>query len=312
VNILVLGGTGFLGSQIVKKLSGDNSVCVFSPSASSYDFPNHIITVDGSIENTNSLKTQIAWANIIFHFVSTTNPKTSMAYHQYDLSSNLSPLVGVLELMKSYPDKKIIFCSSGGTVYGNKKVNSISETCEKKPSTSYGLVKSLMEEYIEYFHRIFGINYLILRPANVYGLNLRSLGNQGIISTLLYNTILKKPSTFWADLNNTRDYIHIDDFTEAVMGLLNYSAFGIYNIGSGSGTSLKQIIDAVQVTCETEVKFHMAEKLIKDESYNVLDIDKIKSLTGWRPVIGIEQGVNMVYNQMKLQLENCQISLDNG
>jgi UDP-glucose 4-epimerase len=308
VNILVLGGTGFLGSQIAKELSNDNEVCVFSPSASSYGFENTIMTVDGFIENTHTLKTHVAWANIIFHFVSTTNPKTSMADHQYDLSSNLSPLVGILELMKSFPDKKIIFCSSGGAVYGNKKVNSISETCEKKPSTSYGLVKSLMEEYIEYFHRTFGIDYLILRPANVYGLNLRSLGNQGIISTLLYNTILKKPSTFWVDLNNIRDYIHINDFTEAVKALLDYSAFGIYNIGSGSGTSLKQIIDAVQVTCETEVKIQMAEKLINDESYNVLDIDKIKSLTGWRPVTGIEKGVDMVYNQMKLQLQKCQIT----
>jgi len=124
----------------------------------------------------------------------------------------------------------------------------------------------------------------------------------------LYNTILKKPSTFWVDLNNIRDYIHINDFTEAVKALLDYSAFGIYNIGSGSGTSLKQIIDAVQVTCETEVKIQMAEKLINDESYNVLDIDKLKSLTGWRPVTGIEKGVDMVYNQMKLQLQKCQIT----
>jgi UDP-glucose 4-epimerase len=149
---------------------------------------------------------------------------------------------------------------------------------------------------------------LILRPANVYGLNLRSLGNQGIISTLLHNTLLKKPSTFWVDLTNIRDYIHVDDFTQAVKLLLDHSAFGIFNIGSGIGTSLNQIIDAVQVTCETEVKFHMAEKLIRDESYNVLNIDKIKSLTGWRQAIGIEQGVNMVYDQMKLQLQKCQIT----
>lgn len=312
MNILVLGGTGFLGSHIINQLSRDNTICVYSPSASNYGFETNIITVDGFIDNTNALKTHIAWANIIFHFVSTTNPKTSMSDHQYDLTSNLSPLIGILELMKFFPNKKIIFCSSGGAVYGKNKFNAISESFEKNPSTSYGLVKSLMEEYIEYFHRMFGLDYLILRPSNVYGLNLRSLGIQGIISTLLHNTLLQKISTFWVDLNNIRDYIHIDDFTQAVKSLLDYSAFGIYNIGSGSGTSLKQIIDAVQVTCETEVKYQMSENLLRDESYNVLDIDKIKTLTEWRPVIRIEQGVNRVYSQMKLKLENCQIPLENG
>jgi UDP-glucose 4-epimerase len=101
-------------------------------------------------------------------------------------------------------------------------------------------------------------------------------------------------------MNNIRDYIHITDFTQAVKSLLDSSAFGIYNIGSGFGTSLRQIIDAVQNTCQREVMIQIAETLIKDEEYNVLDITKIKSLTGWCPVVGIDEGIQTVYNQMNL------------
>jgi UDP-glucose 4-epimerase len=299
-NILVLGGSGFLGSHITNKLSKDSSVCVYSPSATRFGFDKCIMTVDAYIENENELKKHISWADIIFHFVSTTNPKTSLADHQYDLKSNLLPFVGFLELMRSFPEKKIVFCSSGGAVYGKNNGNTLIESNDKNPSTSYGLVKSLMEEYIVYFNRTFGLDYLILRPSNVYGFNTNSLGNQGIISTLVHNTIFGNPSTIWVDMNNIRDYIHITDFTQAVKSLLDSSAFGIYNIGSGFGTSLRQIIDAVQNTCQREVMIQIAETLIKDEEYNVLDITKIKSLTGWCPVVGIDEGIQTVYNQMNL------------
>jgi len=297
-NILVLGGSGFLGSHITINLSNDNSVCVYSPSATRFGFDKHIMTVDATIEDENQLKKHIIWADIIFHFISTTNPKTSLSDHQYDLKSNLLPFVGFLELMRSFPEKKIVFCSSGGAVYGKNNGNTLNENSDKKPSTSYGLVKSLMEEYIEYFNRTFGLDYLILRPSNVYGFNTHSLGTQGIISTLVHNTIFDKPSTFWVDLNNIRDYIHITDFIQAVKLLLDSSAFGIYNIGSGYGTSLMQIIDAVQNTCQREVKIKIAERLIKDESHNVLDITKIHSRTGWQPIVGIDEGIKTVFNQM--------------
>jgi UDP-glucose 4-epimerase len=299
-NILVLGGSGFLGSHITNNLSTDNVVCVYSPSATRFGFDKRIMTVDATIENENELKKHISWADIIFHFVSTTNPKTSLADHQYDLKSNLLPFVGFLELMRSFPEKKIVFCSSGGAVYGKNDGNTLIESNDKNPSTSYGLVKSLMEEYIVYFNRTFGLDYLILRPSNVYGFNTNSLGNQGIISTLVHNTIFGNPSTIWVDLNNIRDYIHITDFSQAVKSLLDSSAFGIYNIGSGFGTSLRQIIDAVQNTCQREVMIQIAETLIKDEEYNVLDITKIKSLTGWCPIVGIDEGIQTVYNQMNL------------
>ena len=107
-----------------------------------------------------------------------------------------------------------------------------------------------------------------------------------------------KPPTFWVDLNNILYYIHITDFIQAVKSLLDSSAFGIYNIGSVFGTSLRQIIDSVQNTCQREEKIQIDEKLIKEESDNILDITKIHSRTGWQPIIGIDEGIKTVFNQM--------------
>lgn len=302
MNILVLGGTGFLGSHLAEQMAALHAVRVYAPSALRFKFNANIEAIAGLIADTGELKKQVEWADLIFHFVSTTNPKTSLNDHQHDLSSNLLPVVQLLDMMRLFRNKKIIFCSSGGAVYGHSHGKLLSEKDEKKPSTSYGLVKSTIEEYIEYYHRSFGIEYLILRPANVYGLKTRSVGEQGIISTLIYNAIFNKPSAFWVDLNNIRDYIFIDDFIEAVATLVEQSACGIYNIGSGCGNSLSQIIEAVQYNCDTELQITTAGTLIKDEAFNVLDISKIKSGTGWSPKTGIDEGISYVYDQMRLFL----------
>jgi UDP-glucose 4-epimerase len=302
MNILIIGGTGFLGLNLAKKLIKNNNVVIYSPTADNINLDLNIQKVNASITDIDILCSCVEKANVILHFVSTTTPFSSFNNYEYDLSTNVLPLIKLLDVLKSYKDKKFIYCSSGGAVYGSSMNLHFSETDVKRPITSYGLVKSIMEEYIEFYARKYGLNYLILRPSNVYGLKTSAIGKQGIISTLIYNSILNQQTTIWSSPNNIRDYIYIDDFVDATSKLLTSASNGIYNVGSGIGFSLSNLIELVEIELNTKLSILYTETLISDESVNILDISKISHETGWLPNVDLIKGIGLLHNQMKNQL----------
>lgn len=297
--ILILGGSGFIGRALALLLNQkEYEVRVFSPSATRYGWPNKIVAVNGYIEDRGVLEKQVEWADIIIHAVSTTNPKTSLSDPLHDLSSNLIPFVQLLELLKK-TDKKIVYCSSGGGVYGKPMENPIKESHLRHPSTSYGLVKSFMEDYILYYNRNFEVSYLIVRPANIYGPKIRSIGEQGIISTLLYKAIKEEQTIIWSNPENIRDYLFIEDFANGLLCLIENQAEGIFNMGSGKGVSLKEIIEVVQSLLVKPLNISFQEITIKDESISVLSNQKIYETTGWRPIISLEEGISITNKNIK-------------
>jgi UDP-glucose 4-epimerase len=290
-NILIIGGSGFVGRALSLYISKKGHlVRVLSPSASSYEWPSGIMPINGFIADKDIIEEQVEWASIIIHVASTTNPMSSMTNPLYDVSSNLFPFVQLLELLKD-KNKKIIYCSSGGAVYGKPTQNPIEESHYKLPSTSYGLVKSIMEDYILYYNRNFSLPYLIVRPANIYGPKLRSLGEQGIISTLLYNTIKKEATVIWSNPENIRDYLYIDDFISGFFSLINNETEGIFNLGSGMGTSINQIINEVELILDLPAKIIIKNTTVKDEPVNVLSNEKIYKTVAWKPMVSLSEGI---------------------
>jgi UDP-glucose 4-epimerase len=304
-NVLILGGSGFIGRAVALLLAKNNyHVRVLSPSASRYVWENNIEAISGHIEDKGLMQQQTEWADLIVHAISTTNPKTSESDPLYDLNSNLTPLVQILEMIKNKPSKKIVFFSSGGGVYGKPLQQPIQETHPKNPSTSYGLVKSLMEEYIIHYHRNFGLPYLILRPSNPYGPKTRSIGEQGIISTLIYKSLHGQETQIWANPNNVRDYIFIDDCASASHQLIESNAEGIFNISSGMGFSLNDIISIVQSLFEEKLPLTFSANSVKDEPINILDNSKIMEATGWKPQTDMKEGVLMTYQFLKNHIKS--------
>ena len=302
--ILILGGTGFIGQKLARLLNSKGyRVRVFSPSASMILWDNGIESVDGFIENEKILQDQVEWADVIVHAISSTDPKSSLNNPVFDLTSNLTPLVNLLEILKDKKNKSIFFCSSGGAVYGKPKNIPIKEDHPKTPSTSYGLVKSLMEEYILHYNRNYNIPFVIIRPSNLYGPKIKSIGKQGIISTLIYNTLQDRETEIWSNLLNVRDYIFIDDCVDAIFHLINNSSEGIFNIGTSQGYTLKEVIEIVTLQIGIIPKILTTKNLVIDEAKNILDNTNILQTTDWKPKISLEEGIDITIKYIKSNLK---------
>ena len=150
--------------------------------------------------------------DVIIHLISTTVPSTSNENIIYDIHSNLVNTIKLLNMMRQYQIKNIVFPSSGGTIYGiSKKMHK--ETDPAKPICSYGVIKMTIEKYLYLYKYLYGINYLILRLSNPYGKYHKS-SLQGLINVVLENILKGETIEIWGDGSVVRDYIHIEDISK--------------------------------------------------------------------------------------------------
>jgi|GEM_PF-469530 len=298
MKILITGGTGFIGMDLINLLYKHQfEIKVFSRSANSKLWPPGIMGYSGSISDFEKLKELIDWSDIILHLSCSTNPKLSKLDPEFEIINNLIPSVKIIDYLKKYSQKKIIFISSGGTVYGDYYKNSIREDTQKIPTSPYGITKSTIEDYIQYYHRHYNLQFLIIRISNVYGPKKSSINSQGIISTLIINAINNNETNIWGNLENVRDYIYINDCVKGIMELIKINAKGIFNLGSGKGYPLSQVIKIIQNHFEHSIRIQYSgdEKCSK----NVLNIEKIASAINWKPEITLEEGIKLTISSLK-------------
>jgi len=299
MNALIIGGTGFIGYHCCKILSDAGfNVIAYSPSAGSISIDKNIIGVAGFLENKEEVLKWVSWSDIVFHFAGTILPHKNVINLKKEFETNLTSLISLLEILKITPVKKIIFCSTGGAIYGNLKSKPFSETDQTTPLNHYGYIKSLMEEKIIEYHKLNGIQFMILRPSNVFGPKLKAIGKQGIISTLLFNGLHDTKTEIWDSPANIRDFIFIEDFGRALMALLQSNAEGIFNIGSGNGHSIIEIIEKVQTHIKNKLKIEFISANEEKPTKNILDISKIKDITGWTPEVSLERGIEITFNSL--------------
>ncbi|WP_369012207.1 NAD-dependent epimerase/dehydratase family protein [Erwinia pyrifoliae] len=214
---------------------------------------------------------------------------------------NLSCLIDIISLMRKYSVYKLVYFSSGGSIYGVSDAP-IDERHELSPVSFYGWIKEVSERYLAYENRTNStFNYLILRPANVYG-QYQKLNR--IIGVALKNAIKKEDMHIYGDVGICKDYIHIDDVCEMTYALVNnnYSWNDIYNIGSGKGTSLKEILHYAEVISGNKLNLVMHNKKVGDISYSILDTSKVQTKIGKRSFISVYEGMKSMHMYVHHQL----------
>jgi UDP-glucose 4-epimerase len=248
---LVLGANGFIGSHLVDSLvSRNHSVRAFDRFGSDPRFkPNGSVDLYyGDFLNSNDLAKSLKDIEYVFHFISTTNPATSEDDPLIDLETNIRMSI---ELFKACVEigtvKRIIFASSGGAIYGNSSSSPHKETDNPLPVSPYSIGKLTIEHYLHYFKVKHGLDSIVLRIANPYGERQSLHRKQGVIPIFLDNINAGHPITVLGDGTMVRDYIYVKDVATMTASMFDKDAKqGLYNLGSGTGFSVNEIVEAVE------------------------------------------------------------------
>jgi UDP-glucose 4-epimerase len=196
--------------------------------------------------------------------------------------------------------KTIFFASSGGTVYGPYD-RPISERDLPHPICAYGVSKLTTEHYLRLCCREFDVQGLALRFGNPYG-RLQNDPNrmQGAIEVFLNRLIANEPIHIWGDGHIVRDYFHVQDLVAAVEGLANHKVqgFDVFNVGSGTGHSLLQILSLMAKITGLNPKISFMSPRAIDVPISILDISKLQNVTGWRPRVGLEEGIRKEWQRL--------------
>ena len=295
---LVLGGRGFIGSHLVNALLDEGHVvrCFdrphVAPLGNSHLTDPAFELYAGDFACEADVAIALEGCDICYHLVSTTLPKSSNADPVFDIESNVVGTVRLLNHAVKVGLKKIIFVSSGGTVYGVPKQVPIPESHSTDPVCSYGITKLTIEKYLGIFHQIFGLDYTVLRMANPFGEGQRTHASQGAVAVFLGKVLRDEPVEIWGDGSVVRDYIHIADVVNALLISLERSTSEhVFNIGSGHGHSLNEVLDSIEKVTGRYANRRYLPGRAFDVPVSVLSIERAKRFLAWSPQVDFERGL---------------------
>lgn len=302
---LVLGGAGFLGSYIVDRLAeNSHEVMVFDLNRQTdnlykSDTLTRVRFQTGNFSNDQDIKTALKGIEYVFHLISTTIPATSNQNPIADIESNIARSVRLLELCKdSSCFKKIIFLSSGGTIYGRPLVKPISENHPTNPICSYGISKLAVEKYIFLFNQLYGFDYAILRCSAAYGERQNLTKPLGAIGVFVKRALDKKPIVIWGNGETVRDFIYADDVASACILAMKNTNNKIFNVGSGSGITLNRLMRKINNELGINPVVEYQPSRTFDVSDNTLDINLIRKELGWSPTVSLNEGIRRVWKTL--------------
>lgn len=303
MNILFIGGGGFIGSSIINKMLNDmNSmyrIHVVEPQLANISRLDGMkVTIHrGALSDCNFIKSVIDDNDIqvVIHLVSTLIPGSTFEDYTKEYNNMIFPSILLMQYCAE-KDIQFVFFSSGGTIYGNGKGKRFKESDQMAPISFYGWSKQIMENSILFIHRTKKLRFLIIRPSNPYGRGQSLHGKQGLIAVALGKVIDKQSLEIWGDGSSIRDYIYIDDLSYAVCQLLHSRIINrTVNIGSGIGYSVNQVLSIVNSVSHGNLRVEYLPYRKADVSRIVLDISYLCEVVDFHP-ISLEEGIKEFYN----------------
>ena len=308
MKIVILGGGGFIGSTVADRLlQYGYAIRIFErPRVEPYrefSADESVEWVTGDFQSSKDVIEAIDGTDVVLHLISTTLPKNSNDDPIYDVQSNLVATLQMLNAMVAKKIPRIIFVSSGGTVYGIPKYLPVDETHPTDPIVSYGIMKLAIEKYLHLFERIFGITAISLRVSNPYGERQRVETAQGAVGVFLHRAIKGLHIDIWGDGSVTRDFIHVSDVAEAFVKALEYSGKErVFNISSQMGTSVNDIIDLLSEVLGKPVEKRYLSARPFDVPVNILSNRLARYELDWQPEILLRQGIARTSEWLKSEL----------
>lgn len=299
MKILILGGTGFLGSHLAEYLLNHNhAVGIYAchdldDAFNIRKIKNEIQYIKATFANDSNFDNIIQGYDCIYHLISSTTPSKNNPL--IDITENIAPTLRLLEACVRNKINKLVFFSSGGTVYGIPEQIPILEKNFTNPISAYGIQKLMIEKYLYYYKYTYGLNISILRIGNPYGKRQRPFSSQGVIANILGHYLTNQDIEIWGDGKVIRDYVYVDDVIEAAGQVLGYNGDEtIFNISYGRGYSIKEIIEVIENIINKKLRVHYINGRKQDVPINVLDISRAKKELKWQPHVDLKLGIKMM------------------
>lgn len=294
---IVFGGGGFIGSTIVDRLlEAGHTIRVFErPRVEPYRafLPSeHVEWTTGDFSSVHDVEEALDGMDGVFHLVSTTLPKSSNDDPIYDVQSNMVSTLQMLNAMVAKGVKRIVFISSGGTVYGVPQYLPVDEKHPTEPVVSYGITKLAIEKYLSLYSNLYGIKHVVLRVANPYGERQRLETAQGAVAAFLHKALSDNPIEVWGDGKVTRDYVYVGDVADAFVKAITYEGSQtVFNISSGQGLCLNELIDKVENVVGRQVERIYKPARPFDVPVSILCNELARSELDWSPRVSMAEGL---------------------
>ena len=307
-NTLVIGGAGFIGTHLVAQLvaTGRRVTVLGRNTTPRYELPRTVDYVVGDFAQSKLICRLLDSHQEVIHLAYASVPNTSFENPLADLLQNLPPSVQLFSEV-SLRGAKLLLVSSGGTVYGEADELPIRETHSKKPISPYGVTKLTLENYAHLYAATHGLKFVCVRPANAYGVGQKPFVGQGFVATAIASAMRGIPINIFGKSGTIRDYIYVTDLASGIVSALEHGHLSeSYNVGSGIGFSNTDVIEELSPFMReigSKVKTIIMPERTFDVKANVLDSTKLQMDTGWKPLVGFNEGLNLTCNWLGMQQE---------
>lgn len=299
MKIILLGAAGFIGTNLVIELAKDkkDQITVVDRDKTYFQTLEDMKIPDLNIIQSDltvnaDYEKLVEGQDIVYHLISTTVPTTSNQHIAEELMGNVILSANLFEACVHQNVKKVVFLSSGGTVYGKEVECPLDEKTPTNPITSYGVQKVTIEKLLYLYNYMYGLDYRIIRLTNPYGPYQRPNGVLGAVSTFTYKALKGEEIVVYGDGSVLRDFIYIDDAVRGIQKIVNGTDHHhVFNLGCGYGTSIDQVLRTIKkaLAIEVKVKYTRARKV--DVPVNYLDIKRYEAAYGPLDPIGLEEGI---------------------
>lgn len=296
--IVITGGNGFIGSSLVQYLllEGFSDILVVDRHVN----PElEVEQVQGDFGEKIFMESILRMNDVVCHFACSTIPSTSEADMASDVVENVAGTINLLEACVKAEVCRIIYLSSGGTVYGaNNLARPFSEADGAEPISAHGIMKLTIEKYIKHYQVTRGLEYCIIRASNPYGRKITTLRPQGIVDVALYKAMNGEELELWGDGTIIRDFFYVNDLVRLLRLVIESPVVNtVINAGSGESLSVNHVLDVVAKVTGKNLKVNRLPSRGFDVAFNVLNISLAKQLYGWQPEINIEKGLRKILDK---------------
>jgi UDP-glucose 4-epimerase len=290
---LVIGAYGFIGRHLHAALGAAGVATIVG----THRLPRDRATLASphvDMADAAAVRQVLGAVDCVIHTASGSTPGGSAGRPFAELDCNLGPTLALLELLQEYPNIRLVYLSSGGSLYTRETAGAATEESAVFPRSYHGATKLAIESFILALHTQYGNDATIIRPSNVYGPGQIPRSGFGIVPTGFDHMLHERPMTIWGDGLATRDYVYVDDVVELCVAMLRAEApegVEIFNASSGIGTSLNALLECMELASGLALRRAYTPARAIDARRVVIDSRKANEKYDWSARTSLDDGI---------------------